>query len=117
MTDTLPTLALIFVLSFLAESLTEYFVRPVLAPGAQPGATAGPAPLSPLWLRYAAAVTGIGLALLYRVDLLALFGLEAFHPIAGWILTGILIGRGSNYLHDLVDGWLGPPALGKSMKR
>lgn len=108
MTETLPTLALIFVLSFLAESLTEYFARPILSPGTQPEGEPEPRPLSPLWLRYVAALVGVGLALLYRVDLLALFGLEAFHPIAGWVVTGILIGRGSNYLHDLVDRWLGP---------
>ena len=108
MTETLPTLALVFVLSFLAESLTEYFARPLLRPRAQPEEEGDPRPLSPLWLRYVAALVGVGLALLYQVDLLALFGLRAIHPIAGWIVTGILIGRGSNYLHDLVDRWLAP---------
>ena len=108
MTQTLPTLALIFVLSFLAESLTEYFARPILSPNSQPEEDAGPRPLSPLWLRYIAALVGIALALLYQVDLLALFGLAAIHPIVGYIITGILIGRGSNYLHDLVDRWLAP---------
>lgn len=108
MTQTLPTLALIFVLSFLAESLTEYFARPLF--GRKPPAIEGdpPIPVSPLWLRYIAALVGITLALLYRVDLLALFGLDAIHPVVGWIVTGILVGRGSNYLHDLVDRWLAP---------
>ena len=108
MTETLSTLSLIFVLAFLSESLTEYFARPIFRvkppdPDADP-----PIPKSLLYLRYVAALVGITLALLYRVDLLALFGLHAIHTVVGYILTGILAGRGSNYLHDLVDRWLSP---------
>ena len=112
MSETLPTLAMVFVLSFLAESLTEYFARPILGPRSQPEDEAGSRPLSALWLRYVAALVGVGLALLYQVDLLAFFGLHALHPVAGQIVTGILIGRGSNYLHDLVDRWLAPRMRG-----
>jgi hypothetical protein len=108
MTNTLPTLALIFVLAFLAESLTEYFARPIFGMKPPDPDADRTIPTSPLYLRYIAACVGILLACLYRVDLLALFGLHAIHPVAGWVLTGILAGRGSNYLHDLVDRWLSP---------
>ena len=42
------------------------------------------------------------------LSVLALFGLVAWTPLIGWIVTGLIIGRGSNYLHDLVDRWLAP---------
>ena len=54
------------------------------------------------------ALVGIGLAVAYRADALALFGLVAWAPWIGWVVTGLVIGRGSNYLHDLIDRWLAP---------
>ena len=45
---------------------------------------------------------GIALALMAKADLPCAVGLE-LPAIAGQIITGILISRGSNYLHDLVS--------------
>jgi hypothetical protein len=64
--------------------------------------------LSPMWLRYVACIAGIALAFAYRADLLLWFGFPAYHPAIGMALTGILIGRGSNYMHDLVDRYFAP---------
>ena len=107
---TLAVLAGIFVLAFLAETLTEYFARPFIRPDTLPGNGHSerqwviPAYL----LRYIAAVVGIALAIAYRADILGLLGLTAWAPWIGWVVTGLIIGRGSNYLHDMVDRWLAP---------
>jgi hypothetical protein len=62
-------------------------------------------------LRYAAMALGILLAIAYRADLLALVGLVSpFSPFVGYVVTGLVIGRGSNFLHDLADRWLAPAA-------
>ncbi len=61
---------------------------------------------TPMWLRYVAVAVGVGLACAYRIDLLAMVGLETWTPWIGYVITGLLIGRGSNYVHDLVDRWL-----------
>lgn len=121
----IASLTLVLLLSFIAEGLTEYFARPFFTPrvpnnntppnriqplndARPPVIPPPPTVLSPMWLRYVAALVGIVLSLAYRVDLLAMFGYHAFHPIAGMVLTGILVGRGSNYMHDLVDRYFQP---------
>lgn len=121
--EPVASLTLVLLMSFIAEGLTEYFARPFFTPKAantedlptppKPDDNDGvlpPPPLvfSPMWLRYVAAIVGIILCLTYRIDLLAMFGFHAFHPVAGLILTGILVGRGSNYMHDLVDRYFAP---------
>ena len=112
-------LAGIFVLAFLAESLTEYFARPFLKPETLPGVEPAPAAagngqrvIPAFVLRYAAAGVGILLAVAYRADVLALFGLEAWFPWIGWVVTGIILGRGANYLHDVIDRWQAPVQRG-----
>lgn len=47
-------------------------------------------------------VIGIALAILSGADLCAAVGI-GLPPIVGQIVTGILISRGSNYLHDLIS--------------
>ena len=37
-----------------------------------------------------------------RLDMLSLLGIETVIPFLGIILTGILISRGSNFMHDLL---------------
>jgi hypothetical protein len=122
--DPIANLTLILLLAFLAEGLTEYFARPFfpnlpkpepepppLAPPDIDGTSVPPPPavrFSPMWLRYVSMLVGIGLALAYRADLLLWFGFPAWHPAIGMVLTGILIGRGSNYMHDLVDRYFQP---------
>lgn len=88
----METLApLVLALAFLSESLTEYlFERPLKALRLDPG-----------YLRYVAAAVGVALALAYQVDILQdIFGRG---PGPGWVgqaLTGLLLGRGANYVHD-----------------
>jgi hypothetical protein len=90
-------LVLALILAFLAEGLTEYFAGPIfkwLARLVQFPELAD--------LRYVAALVGIGLAFAYRLDLLLAAGFHPTDPIIGLILTGLVIGRGSNYLHQFV---------------
>lgn len=47
-------------------------------------------------------VLGIFLAFSYSLDLLALLGLHDHIPYSGIFLSGILISRGSNFVHDLL---------------
>lgn len=54
-------------------------------------------------LRYVSLIFGIGAAIAYQIDLLGALGLPAVYPLVGWIATGLIIGRGSNYLNDFVS--------------
>ena len=100
-------LAVIFLLSFLTESIVEYVFGqliehiPVLKPYA--------------WLiMYVALSVGILGAFVYRFDLLYTLSnyLGAQVPTTpfGIAITGAAIGRGSNYLHDLVSKYFVKPS-------
>jgi hypothetical protein len=52
---------------------------------------------------YAAALLAVVVCVLYNADLLAALGLSAGVPYVGSVLTGVIIGRGSNYLNDFVS--------------
>jgi hypothetical protein len=91
-------LLLALILAFLAESVTEYFFGPLAKLLADKTGI-------PLLgdLRYVAALLGVGLCLAYRLDLLLAAGFQADVPVAGFVLTGVVIGRGSNFLHQFVE--------------
>jgi hypothetical protein len=89
--ETIPA-ATIFALAFLTEGVTEYFFTGVFAR----------LKLAPSYLKQVSAVVGVVLCLTYRVDALSLlFGLSPRWELLGQVLTGLLLGRGANFVHDL----------------
>lgn len=52
--------------------------------------------------KYVALAMGIALAVAYDLDLVeTIIGIEPAVPYLGQVITGTIIGRGSNYLSDL----------------
>jgi len=51
-------------------------------------------------------VLGIGIAWFAQLDLLKLAGVEI--PVVGVLLTGGLIGRGSDVVHQFIQKWVTP---------
>lgn len=47
-------------------------------------------------------LVGVLVAFVADVNIFALLGIDLKWPVVGVVLTGILISRGSNYIHDLV---------------
>jgi hypothetical protein len=112
MIATLSALVIVFALAFFAEGFMEYLVMPLIQ-----------------WLalklkvkpdqvpKYASAAIGVGLSFYYRLDIIALLakmaGDEAHAGLTtlGIIITGVLMGRGSNYLHQFVSKFF-PPKVG-----
>lgn len=85
-------LTAIFLLAFLTESLVEYFWASLFKKYGLAD-----------YLKYLAAAVGVVLCLAYQVDILhQLAGLVPIHPAIGQVLTGIVIGRGGNYLSDFI---------------
>jgi hypothetical protein len=106
MLSVLSILAVIFLLAFLTESLVEYLFGAVIdhVPALQPYN----------WtLMYVAAAVGVAGAFIYQFDLIHLLGdfVEAPIPVHwfGVLLTGLAIGRGAQYLHDLVEKYFIKP--------
>ena len=52
--------------------------------------------------RIGALVVGIVMALITKLDILQVLGINCVIPIVGYILTGVLISRGANFMHDLI---------------
>ena len=48
-----------------------------------------------------ALVVGILTAILAKLDIFAMQGISLTIPVISYILTGILISRGANFIHDL----------------
>ena len=109
--QTITDMTAILVLAALAEALVEFLVAPIVD-----STHADPIPPDtlnwpPLALRYTAVAVGVALSLCYRTDLLQLFGLVPPLPWVGYIITGLVIGRGSNFVHDFAGRWLTQPPL------
>jgi hypothetical protein len=96
--ETVKILAAIFALAFLAESLTEYLFGTLADK-----VTA----LTPYrWtLMYISAAVGVGLAFHYQFDVISLI-LSSTITWVGILLTGLVIGRGANFVHQFVSEYL-----------
>ena len=101
----LASLAVAFALSFVAESGTEYIF------GTPMDKIEKLAPYK--WaLMYVGLAAGIGMCWYWQVDLIGLIqstaqgaDFSAVTPL-GVIVTGLMVGRGANYLHQFVSQYL-----------
>lgn len=97
---TVGIMGVVFLLAFLTESMVEYVFGTLFEKIQK---------LTPYkWaLMYVSAVVGVGLAFYYALDLVSLLAVVLGENIApspvGFILTGLAIGRGANYLHQVVN--------------
>ena len=84
-----------FALAFLIETLVVYLVGEPI--------NHIPKLLPFKWLlMYVSAGVGVGLSLFYKLDLISLIFQQAA-TVVGIVITGLAIGRGSNYLHQFVS--------------
>jgi hypothetical protein len=83
----MQAIGLILALAVLIEGIIEYLGSPI------------PSKFKP----YAAAALSVVVCLLYNADLLALLGYPAAVLFVGAVLTGLVIGRGSNYVNDIIS--------------
>jgi len=94
------TLGIILFMAFLVEGMVEYFF----------GEIANHVPALEQWkwlLMYVAAAVGIVAAFIYQFDLIALIAswleVELNASPFGIVLTGLAIGRGANYIHQIIS--------------
>lgn len=79
----------IFLLATLVEGLVNYLFA------TQDG-------YSRPWLKYVALGLGVVAAIAYKVDIPAMAGLVSPMPYVSYVVSGLILGRGSNYLHDVL---------------
>jgi len=83
----MEALAILFLTTFI-EGLVEFLFAPFKQ--------------AEKYLGYVALVLGVGLAILYQVDIPAMVGVASQYPIVDYIVSGLIIGRGSNYVNDVI---------------
>jgi len=66
--------------------------------------------------RIGAAVVGLLIAFGAQMDIFLLVGISLVIPYLGYVLTGLLISRGANVVHDLWSAMTGLAAKGKLVK-
>lgn len=54
------------------------------------------------WIRYVSLVLGVGAAVAYKVDIPAMVGLVSDYSLVGYVVSGLVIGRGANYVNDIL---------------
>ena len=60
------------------------------------------------------AAVGIAIAINYSLDLFGLLGMAGRWGLFGVILTGALLGRGANWVHAFIEGWIAKAASRKA---
>ena len=106
-TEPLTAITGILALATIAEALVEHLFAPIVdarSEGEPP--PAGALNWRAIVLRYTSLFLSVLLAITYRADLLLLLNLTPPWPWVGWVITGLLIGRGSNFIHDFASRWL-----------
>lgn len=77
----------------IVESLTETVFIPIEAKIKD---------ISDLWKKLTAIAFGILVCTLIPLDLFALIGIPFIVPVVGSVLTGILVSRGADFIHQLI---------------
>lgn len=65
--------------------------------------------------RLGALICGVVVALVVKVDMFSLVGLTQTTSIIGIVLTGIVISRGANFVHDLINTINNDKSLGNNI--
>ena len=96
--NTVQVIALSLALAFLAESMVEYLFGTLFdyIPAIDK--------YKPL-LKYISMLVGIGVCWFYQADLVSLIT-EQGATVLGIILTGLIVGRGANFVHQFVSTYL-----------
>lgn len=56
------------------------------------------------YLKYVALAGGILIAVFYNIDIPAMLGITSKYTLVNQILSGLMLGRGSNYVNDAISG-------------
>lgn len=95
----------------IGESLVEFLIAPLLDIWEANGLVLG---WKAIILKTISAIVGIAIALEYTLNLPGLLGMIPLHSWFGVVLTGALLGRGSNAVHSFIEKWISNAAAKKA---
>lgn len=95
MSTGLTAIAVILMLAFFVESTTEYVFGEFLDKKV---------------IKYVALAAGVAVALVFNVTMLSSLAGLTVNPYADMVLSGMVMGRGSSYVHDFYSKYLAKPS-------
>ena len=96
--DLASKIAVIVLAAAVGEGINEFFFLPWLDAVKGKWNETVRVQVMRLW----SGLVGIGIAYELSLDIFSLLNVQPIHAAAGWILTGLLLGRGSNWIHELI---------------
>ncbi len=94
--DLIGSVIVLLVLAWLAEAVSERLFELF-----GPGIALLPAPWQLLVKAWVATVVAVILAFAIKLDIFEFLKLQSQFPaMVGYVITGVLVGRGSNWLHE-----------------
>lgn len=109
--DIAMLIAQVLVGAAIGEAVVEFLVSPILDIWEANGLDLG---WKGIIMRTLSALFGIVIALEYALNLPGLIGMVPRHAWFGVVLTGVLLGRGSNWVHAFVEKWISKSAAKKA---
>lgn len=104
--DTITGTALNFLfMAGMVEGLVEFLIAPFLEPLKKAKILEGQIDWRVQILRMAALAMGLLVSFGFKVNILEFFGVTGGADWMGYLATGFILGRGSNYAHDIVGKW------------
>ena len=100
--DTVKLIAVIVFAAATGEGINEFFFLPWLDGLKDKWNETVVVQIMRLW----SGLVGVGIAWELNLNIFALLEADMRHPLMGNILTGLLIGRGSNYVHELINRFI-----------
>jgi len=92
-------IAVLVLAAAVGEGINEFFFIPWLDMAKGKWNEVVRVQLARIW----SGLVGVAIAWELGLSIFALLGVEPLHPIMGYVLTGLLIGRGSNYVHEFIN--------------
>lgn len=81
----------ILMMATLVQFLTDIF-KGILPPGA----------LNVFKPQLIAAMFGVALAVIFKIDIFLVLGFETPYAMASWVFTGLILSAGSSAIHELI---------------
>lgn len=100
--DTVKLVVLIVFAATTGEGINEFFFLPWLDGLKDKWNETVRIQVMRLW----SGLVGVGIAWELNLNVFALLNADLRHPLMGNVLTGLLIGRGSNWVHELLKRFI-----------
>ena len=103
--DLIQLTGVIVLAAAVGEGVIEFVISPLLDL-VLPSTVAGNKPTRAVVFNCLSALLGIGIAVNFSIGVFSFLGASGIYPGLDMGLTGVLLGRGSNYIHSFLKSFI-----------